>query len=356
MKKPLTLAAWAALALGAQAQSTTTVSGIADLAVRSVNNSDVGSIKSLVSGSNSTSRLVFRGTEDLGGGLSAGFHLESGLALDTGANTTTNQFFDRRSTLSLFGTAWGEMRAGRDFVPSYVGWSRFDPFGYVGAGGSNNFVSATPNGPIKNAFASNPNTTVRSSNALQWLLPSGWGGMEGGVMLALGEGGTVANGQHKVKGFRIGWAGGPAVVSFASTTTENNLTAAGKFKDNALGGSYTLGDVKLSAAWREFSQASAKQTNTLLALTYVVGQTELKASLNRANLDGTVGTANIGANDAQQLALGAVYNLSKRTGLYATYSRVSNDGAATFVVPGGPAFTAAGTSSTGYEVGLRHSF
>jgi predicted porin len=191
MRKATLFSSLALAACSAMAQSTVSLSGVADAAGRSVSNTGSGSLRSMVSGSNSTSRLAFRGTEDLGGGLSAGFHMETGVALDTGANTTASQFHDRRSTISLFGKGWGELRAGRDFVPSYVGWSRFDPFGYVGVGGSNNLVSATPTGPIRSAFSTNPNTTVRSSKSLQWFLPLGWAGVEGGVMVAAREGGLA---------------------------------------------------------------------------------------------------------------------------------------------------------------------
>ena len=126
--------------------------------------------------------------------------------------------------MSLASPTWGELRAGRDFVPSYVNWSRYDPFSYVGVAGSNNLVSATPNGPIRSAFSTSPNTTVRSSNSIQWLLPTGWAGLEGGLMVAAGEGGTAANGQHKVIGARLGWASKNYGVSAATTRTENNLT------------------------------------------------------------------------------------------------------------------------------------
>jgi predicted porin len=210
MKTFLTFALVAGAATAASAQGSVTLSGIADAAARYVKNEGRGSMKSMVSGSNSTSRIVIRGTEDLGDGLVAGFHLEHGLLLDTGQTASTSQFWDRRSTLSLGSKTFGELRAGRDFVPSYVNWSRYDPFSYVGVAGSNNLISATPSGPIRNAFGSNPNTTVRSSNALQWLLPSGWGGLEGAVMVAAGEGGTAASGQHKVVGARLGggWGAG----------------------------------------------------------------------------------------------------------------------------------------------------
>ena len=53
------------------------------------------------------SRFGFRGTEDLGGGLSAGFWLEAGFAPDTGMLSGSS--FNRRATVSLMGR-WGEIR------------------------------------------------------------------------------------------------------------------------------------------------------------------------------------------------------------------------------------------------------
>jgi len=359
LKKParcaITVAATLSLGSAAVQAQSVTLAGIADAAARHVSNTGGGSVKSLVSGSHSTSRIIIRGVEDLGGGLSAGFHLEHGILLDTGNPASTTQFWDRRSTVSLASNAWGELRAGRDFVPSYLNWSRYDPFSYVGVAGSNNLVSATPNGPIRSAFSTSPNTTVRSSNSIQWLLPTGWVGLEGGLMVAAGEGGTAANGQHKVIGARLGWASKNFGVSAATTRTENNLTTGGKFKDHAIGGQADFGVVRLSAAYRVFDQAASEQKNLLLGVTVPVGQGELKFSWNRADLDGRVGTTSIAANDAQQLGVGYVYWLSKRSALYATMARVDNKGAATFVIPGGSSI-AAGGKSTGAEAGVRHSF
>ncbi len=350
--------ALAALACAqAHGQSSVTVAGIADAAARSVTNGGVGSLKSLVSGSNSTSRLIFRGSEDLGGGMSASFHLEHGILLDTGNPAQSTQFWDRRSTVSLASRSAGEVRLGRDFIPSYLSWNRYDPFAYVGAAGSNNFVSGTPLGPIRNAFGSNPNTTVRSNNAIQYYLPSGLAGFEGNLMVAAGEGGAVANGVARLMGGRIGWFGEAGGVSAAHTTSENSQTAAtGKFSDTAVGGTYSFGVVRLNAAWRQFKQASAKQTNLMVSGTATLGRWELKASLIQANMAGRVGTTAIDANDAKQLGLGTAYNLSKRSALYATYSRISNSAGAAFVVPGGPGGIAGGASSTGYEAGIRHTF
>ena len=358
-KKPFaftpTLAA-ALLALAgapAAAQSSVSLTGIADAAARSVSNTGRGSVKSLVSGSNSTSRLVLRGTEDLGGGLSASFHLEHGIALDTGL--PTGGFWDRRATVSLAGKSLGELRLGRDFVPSYVGWSRFDVFSYVGVAGSNNLVSATPQGPIRAAFGSNPNTTVRASNAVQLFLPGGLGGFEGHALVAAGEGSAATD--NKVTGLRLGWVGKPVALSVAHTVSENGATAGGgKFKDTAIGGSWDAGFARFNLAWRRFERAGAEQVNLLLSGSTRFGPHELKAQLVRADLSGRVGAVAIDANDAQQLGLGYVYTLSRRSVLYASASRIRNDGEATFVVPGGPAGMAGGGTSTGYEFGLRHSF
>lgn len=343
----------ATLALPVAAQSSVSLTGIADAAARSVSNEGRGSVKSLVSGSNSTSRLVVRGVEDMGGGLSASFHLEHGIALDTGL--PTGGFWDRRSTVSLTSRSLGELRLGRDFVPSYVGWSRFDVFGYVGVAGSSNLVSATPQGPIRATFGTNPNTTVRSSNAIQVFLPGGLGGFEGHAMVAASEGAGATD--TKVTGFRLGWTGKIGSVSYAHTASENGATASGgKLKDTAIGGTWNAGFGRLNLAWRQFDRADAEQVNLMLSGSTSFGPHEIKASIVRADFSGRVGAINIDANDAQQLGLGYVYSLSRRSVLYASYSRISNDGAAAFVVPGGPAGMAGGGTSTGYEFGLRHSF
>ncbi|QPF72778.1 porin [Roseateles sp. DAIF2] len=340
----------------AQSGSQVTLSGIADAAVRHVKNEGRGGVSSLVSGGNSTSRIIIRGSEDLGGGLSAGFHLEHGILLDSGTQASGTMFWDRRATVSLVSKQFGELRAGRDFVPSYSNWSRYDPFSYVGVAGANIFVSATPQGPLRAAFGSGANSTVRSSNALQWLLPAGLGGIEGGLMLAAGEGGTAANGQHKLAGARVGYANKSFNIAAAYTRSENNLTGSDALDDWALGGSYNFGPLRASLAWRQFKLGAAKQTQTLLGAWVPLGPGQLKLSWNRVDLQGRVGNTAIDRNDADQLGLGYVYDLSKRSALYATVARVANKGGASYAVPGGASGMAGGGDSTGVELGMRHNF
>lgn len=339
----------------AMAQSDVTVGGILDSAVRVVHNEGSASIRSLVSGSNQTSRLYFHGQEDLGGGLAARFWLESGVGVDTGAAIGGTQFFDRRATLSLVSRQMGELRVGRDYVPTYTIWSRHDPFTHVGVAGSNNFSSSSQVGPVRSAFGSGPNTTVRSSNAVEYLLPSGLGGVEGGLMVAAGEGGTAAGGQDKLMGGRIGWQGASFGVHAAHVSTSNDLTAAGKFKDTLLAVNGAVANVRLTAAVRRYEQAASKESILLLSATTSFGQVDLKASYLKADMKGKVGTTVIDANDATQFGVAALYNLSKRSALYLQGARISNDGRATFSIPGGAAMVAGG-NSTGWEAGLRHNF
>src|SRR5262245_978549 len=89
-----------ALAAVVHAQSSVTVFGIVDLGIRQVKNGDQ-SITSVSNGGLNTSRIGFRGVEDLGDGLSASFWLESGIRADNGDNVDTERLFYRRSPVSI---------------------------------------------------------------------------------------------------------------------------------------------------------------------------------------------------------------------------------------------------------------
>lgn len=345
----------ATLAGSAAAQTSVTLSGVLDLGLRQTRNEGVGSVQALVSGSNATSRLTFTAREDMGGGLWAGMHLEHGFNADTGVPAGANKYFDRRSTVSVGSTRWGEVRLGRDFIASYVNWTRYDVFSYVGVGRSAVFVSGTPLGPIRNAFGTNPNTTVRSDNGVQYVLPSGLGGLEGGLMWAPGEALNLTEGQARMTGARLAYVQPSFSLSAASTASHTSQAGVGHLRDTVYGGSFKLADVTLNAARRSFSAGSAKQQLTMLGASYVFGTQELKASWVKSNFSGTVGTTAIGANDSSMWALGWVYNLSRRTAGYVHAAKLSNEAGARFVIDG-PAVTTAGAGSRAVEIGVRHRF
>lgn len=342
MKKSLlALAVLGAFAGTAAAQSTVTVFGVVDLSLASIKNDGTDARRSMNSNALNSNRLGFRGVEDLGGGLSARFHLEAPMANDTG--NPGGLTFLRRSTVSLAGR-FGEVRLGREYTPSFWNTTVFDPFGTNGVGSSLN---------VSNNVGAIP-TYVRSNNSVGYHLPGGLGGVYGEAMFALGEGAA-----GKYTGGRVGFGAGPVNVALGIGNTE--LDAAGILKSNVvnLAGSYKIGPATLMAQWNNEKRdtsptAEAKETRILLGANVVMGQGEIRASWNRFD-NKTAGTA--GNADATQLAVGYIYNLSPRTALYATYASISNDTPAQFQVSGSSAaLPRPGGKSTGLEGGLRHSF
>lgn len=331
MKKSLlALAVLGTFAGVAAAQSSVTLFGIVDLNGRMIKN---GSTKQYqqVSNSLNSNRLGFRGTEDLGGGMFAGFWLEGGMANDDGVAAKFD--FQRRSTVSL-GGRFGEIRLGRDYTASFWNTTVFDPFGTVGVG---SFLNTAGTSAITTAT-----TYVRANNSFGYFLPGNLGGLYGQVQTSLGEG-VDANKQTSV---RIGWAGGP--INIAVSTGKTDL--ATEYTHNNIAGSWNAGFANFMAQYDTQEAGAAERVMYLFGVVVPVGQHELKFSYVNSKGDGPLNGV-----DADQFALGYIYNLSKRTALYGHYAQIKNKGGANFQV-GANGGSATNDKSTGYEVGLRHSF
>ena len=342
MKKFATLAVLAAASAGAYAQSSVTLFGVLDANARYVKNGDL-KIKSLGSGGINTSRLGVRGTEDLGDGLKAGFWLETGLNADSGTQSDATRFWNRRATVSLMGN-FGEVRLGRDFTPTYLGYSDYDPFGDNGVAASSKFDSS---------LGTARDTGTRADNQITYLTPGNLGGFYGRASVAAGEG-TAGK---KYYGARAGWAAGPIDVSAAYGQTEVAPVAGDdKFKTFDVGASYDFGVVKAMGYYTQSKFVNQKIATYSLGAVVPLGVGQIKAVYTHANASGTTAAGvNVDANDADQVALGYIYNLSKRTALYTTAAYVKNKGNATFAVASAPAMTP-GAKSTGLEFGMRHAF
>jgi len=352
MKKSLlALAVLGAFAGAASAQSSVTLFGIVDLNARYVKNGDVN-VKSLGTDGINSSRLGFRGVEDLGGGLKAGFHLEAGLSPDVGGTgggngLSANVFFNRRSTVSLLGS-FGEVRLGRDYAPSFWNLTVFDPFGTNGVGSFTNLITSSTS-----LLGSGAATLVRSNNSVGYFLPSGIGGIYGQAQIAAGEG---VFGQ-KYAGGRIGYAAGPIDAAVAYGQTQ--ILGDNKIKLFDIGGSYDFGVAKPMVQYVNIKSdntgttvigANSGATVWLVGVVVPMGQGEIHATYDRYK-----GKDAFDGQKARQIALGYVYNLSKRTALYGTYSDIKNEGGTSFVVATPPSAVVDG-KSRGAEVGLRHSF
>ena len=341
MKRIATLAGLAALCAGAAAQSSVTLYGVVDLGLRYVKNGDA-SVKSLASNGNNTSRFGVRGVEDLGDGLMAGFQLESGLSPDTGTPQDPTRFWNRRSTVSLFGR-FGELRLGRDYSVTYLGYEDYDVWSDIGLSSVSKFDSS---------LGTARDTAVRADNQIVYFTP-GLGGFYGRFAVAPGEG---VVGKKYIAG-RAGYAAGPLDVSLSyGETSVAPVGGDDKFKTLDLGASYDFGPAKVSGYITQSRAAGLKVANYYVGAQVPLGPGFARVSYVTSNLSGTTSTGvNTDPNDARQFAVGYLYNLSKRTALYSNLVRVTNQGASAIAVDKNPTL-AAGKDSTGLDFGLRHSF
>ena len=338
MKKSLlALATLCAFAGAANAQSSVTLFGLVDLSLNSVKNGAL-TRKSMDSNMLNSNRLGFRGVEDLGGGMSASFWLEGGMANDTGSPTGFN--FQRRSTVSLSGS-FGEIRLGRDYSNTFSTKATYDAYGANGMGTSLNLYAGT----VAN-LGSGATTVVRTDNMVGYFLPGNLGGLYGSVQMSAGEGGSG----NKATGLRIGYAAGPFDIS-GSTSKTDVAGTSGDFKVTNFGASYNMGFAKIMALYDQHKFGAKKYTTTEISTSVPMGQGEFRAAYSKGNAAG----GGTDANDSTLLGLEYIYNLSKRTALYTQYGSLKNSGAALSTVGAGAA-NVAGGKSVGYGAGVRHMF
>ena len=404
MKKSLIALAVLAAAGTASAQSSVTLFGIVDATLQRVSNSGGGSVTRLTNSGYNSSRLGFRGTEDLGGGMSASFWLEAGVSNDDGQGAGTSATnsalppvlaapppagtvvtvpaaglrpgqqgltFNRRSTVSLAG-GWGELRLGRDYTPQFWNLTIFDPFGTNGAG-----TTQTLNSIITGT------TAVRASNSIGYFLPGNLGGFYGQIQHYRGENDSRATfplvtaagalgatpvgsfeDQGNGWGIRVGYAAGPFNVAVATSRTDNAVAALvggvpaaveAQVKQSNIGGQWDFGVAKLMGhySWDELGGVDGR--GWLIGGLIPVGAGEIRLAYSTYETE--LGVAGVTDPRARKIALGYVHYLSKRTAVYTTYARVRNNAtSAAPAVAGAATGPAAGGSSSAFDLGIRHSF
>ena len=358
MKKSLlALAVLGAYAGVASAQSSVTLYGTVDMAATYVKNDGLDRRLSLSTNGINSSQLGFRGIEDLGGGLRAGFVLLGDLApIDTG--NAAGRFFGRRATVSLFSNA-GELRLGRDYTPTFWNQTIFDAFGTNGVGSSLN---------PRQLYAG-----TRQDNSIGYFLPSNLGGFYGQAMAGASEGGTSGDRAARYLGARVGFAAGPFDVAFAYsqerfqvasviTSTTGIGQAVGinpgeKQKTWNIGGSWDFGFAKLMGYYDHESLPGASEKMWSISANFPFGQSEVRVGYDLSKLDrDAVGTFD---SKVDQIKATYQYNLSKRTAMYATVSRLNNKDATRLAVIGGsssPGAPNANGESKGLQLGVRHFF
>ena len=358
MKKSLIALAVLAASGAAMAQSSVTLFGIVDTAVGYVDNANAAgdSVYGLSTSGNATSRLGFRGVEDLGGGLKAGFWLEGEIFGDDGNAAGFN--FQRRSTVSLMG-GFGEVRMGRDLTPNYSKTISYDLFSQTGIGQFMGWRDWATNSDVGTTVSTADASNVRSSNMISYYTPN-FGGLTAGLGYGFDEQTTGKDGRY-VGGY-VAYDNGP--LSLAASYDQRDLLVNGLVAGSAvldrdtftLGGSYNLNVVKLNAIVQQSKYKALGESEKVnayaLGVSAPVGAGEVK--LQYALYDNK-----IIESKAHHISLGYVHNLSKRTAVYGTVSYMDNKDDSNLglqaknLSTGGPG---RGESQTGVQVGIRHAF
>ena len=344
MKKSLIALAVLAASGAAMAQSSVTLYGVLDTGLTySKGEESVYGMTHV--GGNVNSRLGFRGVEDLGNGLKATFNLEAGMGVDDGNNymdkDSNGMAFRRTSTVGLAGN-FGEVRLGRMLTSSYLAVSRYDAFGDTGIGASLAWnIPQTGYAP-------------RTENAISYTSPN-FSGFKIGAEYGFGEKQKARDSRYF--GMGATYDNGPLSLGLGydrlNSNTMDGLLAASDLKTVHLGGAYNFGVAKLMAFYKQSKVSNAPKFKTFgLGVSAPVGAAgEVRASYNNYKISDDNGKAN-------QLSLGYVHNLSKRTALYGTYAYIKNKDGLAFQLNGAMAGAGLkdGEKQHGLQLGVRHAF
>jgi predicted porin len=301
-----------AMAAGAaSAQSNVTVYGIVNINALYTKSDTAPARWGIDPGGWWASRLGFRGTEDLGGGVSAVFQLENGFNPDTGMMGQGGRLFGRHAWVGLRGD-FGTVRLGRAWTPTYtLLCDTIDPFEDALSGAAGGFLGRN----IFNAI------DIRMQNALFYAKTIG--GFKADLAYALGETAGNASANRQIS-TAFTYSAGPlkAVLGYHDVKDANGT---GSSRLLLAGGTYDLGVAKVhfgidQQKTNATGLAAVDANDILLGLTVPVGAAgRVLASVNRLD-DHTALNA-----DMKKYAIGYTHNLSKRTTLFTSYGYTNRD-------------------------------
>ncbi len=311
-KHLLAACALAACAAPAFAQSSVTVYGRVDLSI--AQQADAVANKEIRNGSGS--RLGFRGTEDLGDGLKAVFHIEHRFNADTGAPANTTRLWEGKSIVGLQGS-FGTVSLGREENPAYTfGQTVADPWG-TDTVASNGTIVAGRIG------------STRYSDSVNWRYSAQ--GLNVGLQFTESDGF-----EKRPYSVGLGYTMGDLQLGFGHENPGD--------KDDSWTTVYAgmkFGDAKAGLFFGTGKNASAQKHQAwLLSATWKVGAGEARFSY------GQLENKDVAANGIadKQLGLGHHHGRSKRTTVYVDLVNEKRD-----ALP-------SNRKKTGWDLGIRHNF
>jgi len=379
-KKIIALAIAATFSTPALADnSNVTIYGIANVSYDIVNTgSDTAGKTGFSSNkvSSNTSRLGLKGNEDLGDGLSAIWQIEQKIDLDNAGGT----FGTRNTFAGLSGQSVGTVLLGRHDTPYNLSTRKLDLFAdgiadnrsILGGGRSAtaNVLPAVATATVGASFDG------RQPDVVAYISPN-LNGFTGAAAYVAGAEAQANSTQTKGGAWSLaGWYNVDALYASLAYEVHNLGTAPGTVGNTALpagttkqenawklGLSYKIDALTANLAYERISDNfGAAGANVLghnayyLGGKYAFGNDAIKLAYSRA---GSNATANTGGS---QVSLGYDHNLSKRTTVYAQYTRLHNDTAGVYLLSsngtGAPAAATgtAGSRPSALSFGLKHTF
>jgi predicted porin len=341
MKKAIAVAL-AALSSSAVMAQNVTVYGIMDAGIQQYNNGSTSFTRALDNGYN-TSRLGFKGTEDLGGGLKANFQLEAQVNPNTGSMGSTtvaaNETFNREAWVGLSG-GFGSVLFGRTDVTN--------------AQNIDSMVSQFVN------FGQRPIDTTGvelggdQKSVVRYTTPT-FGGLYAELGYASGNAsGATTDTQAEQHGAMVGYTAGK-FKAYVGMHKLGASTAVAERDFTVVGAAYDLGVASVGAT---YSEGDVSTTGDATSKSTVAS---IKVPLsNGVALHGVYGMSTNGAqasaNESTSYVVGATKALSKRTTLYVAYTAVDNQANASAYHWGTSAPASAGLDTKATSIGINHVF
>ena len=376
------------------AQSALQIVGNFDAGYKSVSNNMNPTAKLSTIGSNnsSTSLFIFKGTEDLGGGMKASFlaEIDHGVVNSSTANqgqasagqAWTGTPFNGEQYAGLSGD-FGDIKLGTPNSPGLIAGITAQPFGTALGGGYSGGFGRLGTATVSGVNQFVGNTTgriIRHEKTAVYTTPN-FNGFTAQVEYSAknSNSGTYTSDNNGYQGFAANYNNGPLNAMFYTATatagtvqaagianagdapTANALAAGANVKWNILAANYTLGATTLYAGVTstKASDLSEDSKSWNVAAKYALNpKVDLMANYlqrksNLASQNDATHTPN-----ANLLGLGADYKLSKLTALYVRYEHITGLNVAAVAANNGVAAVnaAGGATQNTTSVGLRVSF
>ncbi len=322
-----------------------TLYGILDTFVGYTNAGGKGAQTAMQSGGLYASRVGIRGSEDLGGGMRATFDLENGILTNNGAATDSTLAFSRNAWVGL-GSQYGEVRFGRQNSVLLLMHSKFDAF----------------NGGTFGSFVHNASSfSFRYDNMITY-----WSPDVAGFKFSAGASLGGQTSPHDALNAYLGsveYQHGPLYLG-VSHAEQNGANGENDTKTTFAGGSYQFGNLTGYVAYYRGNNLGSNVATNVEGKYHSVYELsagyQFTPELRITAGIGYVRDSTEQHNDAEEVSLGAFYNLSKRTLIYSTVARLVNRHGATFALIGNGPITpntpARGDGVTGVQLGLVQFF